>query len=140
MYGKRDSIHHHLPEANSEAANVQELSQKLLYTTPFGWWVYRNGLPNITLSQSAARQQRLALAARLCVLLHLPEAELVLLLARPKTSAHRHLWPASCRGGGLKRELEYRISRSRKLPEVSADKPPVGIPYLWNTVFSRRFP
>ena len=36
--GKGDSIHHHLLEAVSETANVLELRQKLLYTTPSGWW------------------------------------------------------------------------------------------------------
>ena len=36
--GKTDSIHHHLLEVTSETANVQELKQKLLYTTTSGWW------------------------------------------------------------------------------------------------------
>ena len=45
--GKRDSIHHHLPEVIVETATVPELRQKLLYTTPSGWWwciesVFRN--------------------------------------------------------------------------------------------------
>ena len=31
-------MHHHLLEAISETANVLELRQKLLYTTPSGWW------------------------------------------------------------------------------------------------------
>ena len=44
--GKRDPIHHHLLETISEAANVLELRQKLLYTTPSGWWkVYKIALP-----------------------------------------------------------------------------------------------
>ena len=38
VIGKRDSIHHHLLEAVSETANVLESRQKLLYTTPSGWW------------------------------------------------------------------------------------------------------
>ena len=29
---------HHLLDAISETANVQELRQKLLHTTPSGWW------------------------------------------------------------------------------------------------------
>ena len=37
-YGKRDSIHHHLLEKESETANVLELRQKLLHTTTSGWW------------------------------------------------------------------------------------------------------
>ena len=37
-FGKRDSVHHHLLEAISETANVPELRQKLLYTTPSGCW------------------------------------------------------------------------------------------------------
>ena len=50
--GKRDSIHHHLLEAVSESANVPELRQKLLYTTPSGlWWcinsVFRQELANL---------------------------------------------------------------------------------------------
>ena len=36
--GKRDSIHRHLLEVISETATVPELRQKLLYTTPSGWW------------------------------------------------------------------------------------------------------
>ena len=36
--GKRDSILHHLLETISETASVLELRQKLLYTTPSGWW------------------------------------------------------------------------------------------------------
>ena len=32
------SIRHHLLEAISETANVLELRQKLLYTTPSEWW------------------------------------------------------------------------------------------------------
>ena len=35
--GKIDSIHHHLQDASSETANVLELKQKLLYTTPARW-------------------------------------------------------------------------------------------------------
>ena len=35
---KSDSIHHHLLEVTCETANVLELKQKLLYTTPSGWW------------------------------------------------------------------------------------------------------
>ena len=38
FYGKKDSIHHHLLEAVSKTANVLELRQKLLYTTPSRWW------------------------------------------------------------------------------------------------------
>ena len=37
IYGRRGSIHHHPPEAISEA-NVLELTQKRLYTDPSGWW------------------------------------------------------------------------------------------------------
>ena len=57
LYGKRDSIRHHLLEVTFETATVPELRQKLLYTTPSGWWWwwwwrwwwwYRIGLPNIT--------------------------------------------------------------------------------------------
>ena len=33
--GKRDSMHHHLLEV---AVERQKLRQKLLYTTPSGWW------------------------------------------------------------------------------------------------------
>ena len=36
--GKRDSIHHHLLEVIFETATVPESRQKLLYTTPSGWW------------------------------------------------------------------------------------------------------
>ena len=43
--GKRDSIHHHLLEVSFETATVPELKQKLLSTTPSGWWWYRIGLP-----------------------------------------------------------------------------------------------
>ena len=56
--GKRDSIHHHLLEAIPETANVLELRQKLLYTTPSGWWlciesVFRNTIGDA--QQSLAR-------------------------------------------------------------------------------------
>ena len=36
--GKRDSMHHPLLETVSETASVLELRQRLLYTTPYGWW------------------------------------------------------------------------------------------------------
>ena len=36
--GNTDSIHH-LPEVIVETAAVPELRQRLLYTTPSGWWV-----------------------------------------------------------------------------------------------------
>ena len=32
------SIHHHLLELTFETANVLELKQQPLYTTPSGWW------------------------------------------------------------------------------------------------------
>ena len=44
--GKIYFIHHHLPEATSETANVLELRQKLLYNTPsrwrwwWWWWIW----------------------------------------------------------------------------------------------------
>ena len=38
MWQKRDSIHHHLQEVTCETATVLEWRQKLLYTTPSGWW------------------------------------------------------------------------------------------------------
>ena len=36
ILGKTDSIHHQLLEGTFETANVLELRQKLLYTTPSG--------------------------------------------------------------------------------------------------------
>ena len=38
IIGKRDSIHHHLLEVTFGTATVSELRQRLLYTTPSGWW------------------------------------------------------------------------------------------------------
>ena len=38
LFGKRDAIHHHLPEAVSETATVLESRQLLPYTTLSGWW------------------------------------------------------------------------------------------------------
>ena len=38
MYGKRDSIHHHLLEVTFETANVLELKPKLLHAAPSWWW------------------------------------------------------------------------------------------------------
>ena len=52
--GKRDSIHNDLLEAISETANVFELRQKLLYTTPSRWLCCMKSLfPTITRSHSS---------------------------------------------------------------------------------------
>ena len=44
VVGKRDSIHHHLLKVTLETATVPELRQKLLYTTPSGWWWYTDSV------------------------------------------------------------------------------------------------
>ena len=38
VYGKRDSIHHHLLEGIFGDETLPELRQKPLHTTPLGWW------------------------------------------------------------------------------------------------------
>ena len=63
--GKRDSIHHHLPDAISETANVLELRQKLLYTTPSGWWGCIESVFRISqTSSSCACRARIARSRR----------------------------------------------------------------------------